>query len=365
MRVITARNVGEAYAIALLHVHEMACPVEDSRSGPVRRLPYPLGTALARPLERVLYDPVRDANPFFHLMEALWMLAGSANVDWVAQFNRRMHDYSDNGVTLWGAYGHRWRRWFGRDQVSEALTALRQDPTSRRVVLSMWDPMADPVRAAEEGRDVPCNVVATLQLTPFTPGAPARRKLEMVVFARSHDLLWGLYGANAVHFAYLLEYLADALGVAPGSLTFMSANAHVYEAEWAKRYGGAVAGYPDSYLDGPYEFGIVRPYRPLIHPVYGTVEDFDRDLRDFVGPEWQRTLYAHPFMPEVAVPVREAWALRNTDPQAAMNRLADCAATDWRLGCGQWLERHRQVAVPAAWHTTLALARVPPGEDAS
>src|SRR6266478_1362063 len=91
---------------------------EDSRNGPVLVSPEPVMTVYTRPTERVLSSPLRDANPFFHLMEALWMLAGRNDVAWPAQFAKQILQYSDDGVILWGGYGARWRRWFGYDQLT-------------------------------------------------------------------------------------------------------------------------------------------------------------------------------------------------------------------------------------------------------
>ena len=49
---------------------------KDSRNGPVLEFPEPVLICYNRPVERVLFYPSRDANPFFHLMEGLWMLVG-------------------------------------------------------------------------------------------------------------------------------------------------------------------------------------------------------------------------------------------------------------------------------------------------
>ena len=52
------------------------------------------------PCERVLLYPERNANPFFHLYESLWMLAGRNDVAGPARYAKNMNNYSDNGVTL-------------------------------------------------------------------------------------------------------------------------------------------------------------------------------------------------------------------------------------------------------------------------
>jgi hypothetical protein len=123
----------------------------QSRNGLVDVLPGPCITTYKYPVERVLFYPERDANPFFHLMESLWMLAGRNDVQWINEFNSTIHQFSDNGKTFNGAYGFRWRDMFGHDQLHKVILALRNDPTCRRQVIGMWDPRSD---LGAETRDV-------------------------------------------------------------------------------------------------------------------------------------------------------------------------------------------------------------------
>ena len=85
VHVIYADNVNEAYAIGLLHLKHTGVR-EDSRNGPVLVMPTPVTTVTRRPWERVLLDPERRANPFFHLFECLWMLSGSNDGKFLDQF---------------------------------------------------------------------------------------------------------------------------------------------------------------------------------------------------------------------------------------------------------------------------------------
>src|SRR5215510_3212831 len=144
MKVIHARNVNDAIVRGAQLLKEGGRP-QPSRAGGTIEYPEPVCTVYERPLERVLFDAVRDANPFFHLMEALWMLAGRRDVGWLARFNQRMATYSDDGVVFNAAYGYRWRNQFqlktgdGGDQLSAIVKLLRADPDSRRAVLQIWD----------------------------------------------------------------------------------------------------------------------------------------------------------------------------------------------------------------------------------
>ncbi len=113
-----------------------------SRNGPVVRFPRPVCLHYPDPLQRMLSSAVRDVNPVFHLFETMWMFAGMQELKPLLLYNAGMAQYSDDGENLRGtAYGHRWRgyaQW--GDQLSKAITELKADPDSRRVVVSMWDP---------------------------------------------------------------------------------------------------------------------------------------------------------------------------------------------------------------------------------
>jgi hypothetical protein len=155
-------------------------------------------------------------------MEAMWMLAGRNDVDFVAQYTPRMRNYSDDGKTLHGAYGRRWFTHFTIDQVWECVMRLRRDPTDRRAVITMWDPRVDLNPGPYyEAKDVPCNTQIFLAIR--------EGYLNMTVVNRSNDIVWGAFGTNSVHFTFLQELLACAIGVPVGRYYVMSNNFHMYD----------------------------------------------------------------------------------------------------------------------------------------
>ena len=217
MHVIKARNVNYALLEGVRYLSDVGIK-RDSRNGPVLVAPTPVTTIYERPLERVLFWPDRDANPFFHLYESLWMLAGRNDITPLVRYNKQMQEYSDNGTTQHGAYGFRWRKVFGADQLEKIAEGLQKNRDDRRQVLQMWEAVLDLGRI---GKDVPCNLMCTFQVN--TQGA-----LDLTVFCRSNDIIWGAYGANAVHFSFLLEYMALWIGVPVGQLYQVSVNWHAY-----------------------------------------------------------------------------------------------------------------------------------------
>lgn len=222
MRVLTVRNVHSGFPRALEFMRDVG-ERRGSRNGDVFVAPWPVTTVYEKPCERVMFWPQRDANPFFHFYEALWMLAGRNDVAPLERYVKNSINYSDDGTTLHGAYGYRWRQHFRRDQLAPIAEELKRDPTSRRCILQMWDCTED---LARNGKDLPCNTVASFQRG--TDGA-----LNLVVFCRSNDIIWGCYGANAVQFSMLLEYMATWIGCPVGTYTQVSVNWHAYDsAPW-------------------------------------------------------------------------------------------------------------------------------------
>src|ERR1700722_12558914 len=111
MHVIHAQNVNDAYVQGVRLLRRIGTQ-EHSRNGPVLRAPCPVTTVYTHPLERVLFDPERDANPFFHVVEALRMIAGRNTIKDLMPYVPRMGEFSDDGrVTQPAAYGERWRDW--------------------------------------------------------------------------------------------------------------------------------------------------------------------------------------------------------------------------------------------------------------
>lgn len=224
MKVLRGRNVHEALPLAL-HTLESEGVRRESRNGPVYQYPGPVTTVYEKPLERVVFWEQRDFNTAFCVYEALWMLAGRNDVKSVMRYVKTFGQYSDDGETAYGAYGYRWRgEAFGDsdpavDQLEVIAHRLRQNWDDRRCVLQMWDSCLD---LGHNGKDVPCNVTATFQVS-------LEGKLDLVVFNRSNDIIWGAYFANAFHMSVLLEYMAMKAELPVGTYHQVSVNWHAYE----------------------------------------------------------------------------------------------------------------------------------------
>lgn len=216
MRVYTATNTN-SMAHKIYRDFARHGVIEESRNGRVLRLPGVIGMTYTDHINRGNFINGRDANPFFHIMEGCWMLAGRRDVKFLKFFNSNMSLYSDDGNVFNAAYGYRLRKHFDIDQLETAVKLLHQDPSSRQVVLQIWDPKD----LTKNTVDKACNLSLVL--------ARGESDVHMTVFNRSNDAIYGgVTGANPVHFSMILQWVADQLGLYIGNLTFVSNNLHIY-----------------------------------------------------------------------------------------------------------------------------------------
>ena len=312
----------------------------ESRNGPVIRFPEPMTIEYLNPTQRVCLWPERDANPFFHLIESLWMLEGRNDVAQMSRIVKNMESFSDDGETFHGAYGFRWRHQFRFDQLRDIADCLQENPDDRRCVLGMWDPAVDLGRA---GKDFPCNVMATFEIDHDG-------RLNMSVFNRSNDIVWGALGANAVHFSVLQEYMAAWIGVPVGRYFQISTNLHAYLDTLEQVE--SLSDHIDPLV--PY-----KPHNPLeglgkLPLVNSPIEIWDRDLHtywktmDTIGPgSMDPMLFNDPFFAEVVQPLTMAHyvfkRLRGEEKYLESLPLAERIADEaWRIACVQWIERRHQ-----------------------
>lgn len=318
-RVITTRNVNGAFTEALHFLKEFGLQ-SGSRNGDVIRAPGPVITEYARPQERLIFNPVRDANPVFHLMETIWMLAAESDVEWLEKFNANIRTYAEDNGVMHGAYGVRWRVSFGRDQINVAINELTMNRGSRRVVIAMWSPERD---LWADKRDLPCNTHLYFDVV--------KDHLNMTICCRSNDMFWGAYGANAVHFSILHEVVSHGAQIPMGTMYQFSNNFHIYTA------------LPQVQLL------LEKP--PLTTHDYYTLEKTkatpilqDDELTDWLIRDCEHFMnnnfnFRTKFISEIAWPLKEAYLRRKEGDELWRAEILDVPACDWKLAFTQWAER--------------------------
>jgi thymidylate synthase len=381
------RGVNDAFRglVAGMFDGSMPTDVRASRYGEVVVIDEPVIITYSRPRERVLFNAARDCNPFFHIYEALWTLAGRNDVAPLSYYNRRAVDFSDDGETWNDAYGHRWRNgpYLGKgvdyprgraDQLDILVDHLGRKSESRRAVLQMWN-VGDDLLNIDNSKAVCCNLsvlfsvglgpcracqgtgVLCMTAGPHGPddyrpcptcnGMPHDRPhhLDMTVFNRSNDLIWGALGSNFVVFSFLQEYVAARLGLDVRTYHQVSNNLHAYTNNW--RPGEWLAAYTEAgrdktcnysrHLD---EYGGQKTGMP---PLVKDPAVFDRECAEFVERHRRDAIageYHEPWLRDVAQPMCVAFHhYKRRDFGRALAVADGIKADDWRVACVAWLRR--------------------------
>jgi len=333
MKVINARNVNEALQLGVNYIFQEGVTV-NSRNGMTLEAPTPVATVYQKPNERVLIDPVRDANPFFHFFESLWILAGRKDVEFLTEFNKQMALYSDDGEEFNAPYGYRMRNGVNidNDQILNVISILNEDKDSRQAVIQIWDE-AD---LYKKTKDKACNMSVVFKIRKDN-------KLHITVYNRSNDMLWGAYGANVVQFSMLQEYVAAALDRKIGTYTQVSNSYHVY----LTGKGGELT---QKMKERHFNRGIIfDPYTTdemvnmSIDPY--DFEAFDHDLRLFFDSYDEDRLeacldktYNSPYFTMLVLPMLRTFRTHKLiGPGEALRQLDSIGSDDWAIACEQWL----------------------------
>jgi thymidylate synthase len=152
--------------------------------------------------------------------ELLWFLRGDSNIQYL----------HDNGVSIWDewadedgdlgpVYGVQWRNWPTPnggtiDQVSEVMRQLREDPDSRRIIVSAWN-----VSELENMALPPCHMMFQLHVSDG--------KLSCQLYQRSCDIFLGV-PFNIASYALLTHMFAQQADLAVGDFIWTGGDCHLY-----------------------------------------------------------------------------------------------------------------------------------------
>ena len=172
--------------------------------------------------------------------ELLWFLNGDTNIIYL----------QENGVKIWNAwadengdlgpiYGHQWRNWNGEeiDQIKEVVETLKQNPNSRRMMVSAWNPSVLPDTSKSFSENVangkaalpPCHAFFQFYVSPPLPGAGenAKPRLSLQLYQRSADIFLGV-PFNIASYALFTMMMAQVCDYEPGDFIHTFGDAHIY-----------------------------------------------------------------------------------------------------------------------------------------
>jgi thymidylate synthase len=156
--------------------------------------------------------------------EQVWFISGARKpADFLRDFTKIWDIFTNPADVVTVAYGYRWRKHFGRDQLGLLVEHLKADPTSRHGVVITWDPASDGLGGTIK-KNVPCPFAFTVNIIG------GRLNLHNIV--RSNDMVLG-FPSDVAGFALLQCILAAKLGVRPGVYSHSISNAHMYDNQYA------------------------------------------------------------------------------------------------------------------------------------
>jgi thymidylate synthase len=160
--------------------------------------------------------------------ELLWFLRGDSNVRWLQERGVSIWDeWAAEDGDLGPVYGVQWRSWPTPDgdhvdQIAESVRRLRDDPDSRRIIVSAWN-VADLPKMALQ----PCHALFQFHVGGSdAPGSAGR--LSCQVYQRSADVFLGV-PFNIASYALLTHMLAQQTDLEPGDLIWTGGDCHVYD----------------------------------------------------------------------------------------------------------------------------------------
>ncbi len=147
--------------------------------------------------------------------EFLWYMSGSNDLEFISYYLKEYYENSDDGKTLYGAYGPRIFDKNGINQFQNIISLLKNNSDSRKAVIQLFDA----IDLVENHKDVPC----TCSLQFLIRG----RKLDLFTFMRSNDAYIGL-PHDIFSFTMIQEIIANKLGVNLGVYKHFVGSLHLY-----------------------------------------------------------------------------------------------------------------------------------------
>ena len=151
----------------------------------------------------------------------MWFLRGDSNVRWLQERGVSIwNEWADEDGELGPVYGVQWRSWPTPDgghidQIAELMQQLRENPDSRRHIVSAWN-VADIKNMALP----PCHAFFQFYI--------ANGKLSCQLYQRSADTFLGV-PFNIASYSLLVHMMAQQLGLEPGEFVWTGGDVHIYD----------------------------------------------------------------------------------------------------------------------------------------
>ena len=155
------------------------------------------------------------------IYELLWFLRGETNVRYLNEHGVTIWDeWADESGNLGRVYGAQWRDWRGAngirvDQIDKIISEIRENPSSRRLIVSAWNPAE-----IDEMALPPCHVLFQFYVNDG--------ELSCQLYQRSADLFLGV-PFNIASYSLLTMMMAQVCNLAPGDFVHTFGDLHLYQ----------------------------------------------------------------------------------------------------------------------------------------
>lgn len=154
------------------------------------------------------------------IYELLWFLKGDTNIKYLNDHKVRIwNEWADENGDLGPVYGHQWRSWGAPngkhiDQISEIIDQIKNNPDSRRIIVSAWNVADIPQMAL-----APCHALFQFYV--------ADGKLSLQLYQRSADVFLGV-PFNIASYCLLLHMVAQVCNLKVGEFIHTFGDVHIY-----------------------------------------------------------------------------------------------------------------------------------------
>jgi thymidylate synthase len=162
--------------------------------------------------------------------ELLWFLNGDTNIDYLQENGVRIwNSWADENGDLGPVYGHQWRNWNSEDidQIKELIETLKNNPNSRRMLVSAWNPSVLPDTSKSFSENVTNGKAALPPCHAFFQFYVADGKLSCQLYQRSADIFLGV-PFNIASYALFTMMVAQVCGYEAGDFIHTFGDAHIY-----------------------------------------------------------------------------------------------------------------------------------------
>jgi len=162
--------------------------------------------------------------------ELLWFLKGDTNTKYLTENGVRIwNEWADKNGDLGPVYGHQWRNWNSDeiDQIKEVIHTLKNNPNSRRMLVSAWNPSVLPDTSKSFDENVANGKAALPPCHAFFQFYVADGKLSCQLYQRSADSFLGV-PFNIASYALFTMMMAQVCGYEAGDFIHTFGDAHIY-----------------------------------------------------------------------------------------------------------------------------------------